>query len=94
MNGQEAEPTVQYFRRERRRSSITWNDYVRIKSSLKQMKDQRRSGPTRYLSFEPNWKIFPSEESKEQCYKIIFWIIFTLIMVFICFLYVYSEGYD
>ncbi|CAG2239950.1 unnamed protein product [Mytilus edulis] len=76
MNGNETEASVQYFRRERRRSSITWNDYVRIKASLKQMKDQRRTGPSRYLSFESNWRIFPNERSKEDCYRIMFWIIF------------------
>jgi len=93
MNGSDVEPSVQYFRRERRRSSITWNDYVRIKASLKQMKDQRRSGPSRYLSFESNWRLFHSEKSKEKCYQLIFWFVFVLLVTFVCFIYAYSKNY-
>lgn len=94
MNENETDSSVQYFRRDRRRSSITFNDYVRIKASLKQMRGQRRQRPVRQmpLEIEEKTKIDVSTESIQDN-GIVFWIIFVILITVLCLLYIYSKEY-
>ena len=95
MVGNELEPSVQYFRRDRRRSSISFNDYVRIKASLKQMRQgQKRMKIPRAVP-EVSEKHAPHgvDEKKQTNHNAVLFMISITLITFLFLIYLYKTDF-
>ena len=87
MHGNDAEPSIQFYRRDRRRSSITFNDYTRIKESLKQMRNRKRGNISRPLMEREHCE--PINVKQSEC-KTVFWTISGFLAILLVLIYLFA----